>query len=383
MAPPFYTREQLFQSQTITGIVSQIDVPGSRFQRTYVPAGQNDRVQGRTASWDLFNTTRSIGTISAPRAQANTRSRKPYGQRSVQMIRMFEKMPIYDEDLNKYRVPGGQPNQIDVGGAAWLKSQLEFFAQVFRNTREWCLSRMFRGGFSAKVSGDSYLLCEKNDSDAYITVDYGIPAAHTDTVNGIFTNEWDSPSTDIASQFMELDKYHARVNGRPLRHVWLNGITAKYLLENDQLRSVQGTAVRIFDSMTRAEIDPASQLPDTGYDMVFGAIPLIRFHVYNQGLVKSGTPEDFASQISSSNFETFVPDDYIMIHPDPGRWMGMMVGSEGVRESLNAPLVDRFGYHAWSHPFLNPSGQEIFQVDNFLPILYEPYAIYYLKVANR
>ncbi len=383
MAPPFYTREQLFQAPTITGIISQIDVPGSLFQRTYVPRGLNERVTGRTASWDLFNNTRSIGTVSAPRAQANTRSRKPYGNRSVQMIRMFEKMPIWDEDLNKYRPPGGQFNQIDEMGLAWVKSQLRFFSTIFRNTREWCLSRMFRGGFSAKISGESFQLVEKGDANAYITVDYGIPAEHTGTVNGIFTDEWDTPATTIVNQFLELDKYHARVNSRPLRHVWLNGTTAQYLMENEQLQSVRGTSMRIFDSITQRPIDENSKLPDTGYDIVFGALPLIRFHVYNQGLVKSGTPEDFASQIDSANFEHFIPDDYIMIHPEPGDWMGMMTGSELVRENLQSEPIMRYGFHGWSMPFLNPSGYEIFQVDNFMPILYEPYAIYYIKVANR
>lgn len=382
MGVPYVTREQLFQSPVITGIISQIDTPGSLFQRTYSAAGMNDRVQGRTASWDLFHSTRSVATVRGPRTGPNLRSRKPYGNRSAQLIRMHEKMFIADEDLMRYRPPGGPVGAIDSNGQAYVRQQLEYFSQVFRNAREFMWSRMFRGGFGVKIVGDDMQLVEKGASGVVFDVDYGIPAANLNQLGGIINASWATSTTDIINQLMELEKYASRVNGRPPRHIWLNGTTAKYLLENSQLATVTGSSIRIFESLTRREIDPASKFPDTGYEIMFGALPLYRFHVYNGGLVKAGTAEDFDSQISSSNFEYFIPDDHVIITPDPGNWCGSIVGSEYIRENVTSDMREVYGFNAWSTPVIDPPGREIKQLDNFLPVLYEPFAVHFAKVAN-
>ncbi len=380
MGVPYVTREELFQSPVITGIMSQIDTPGSLFQRFYGPAGMNTRVSGRTASWDLFHNTRSIASVRAPRTGPSQRNRKPYGSRSSQIIRMHEKMFIADEDLMRYRAPGGPVGSLDDRGQKYVKQQLGYFSSTFRNAREFMWSRMFRGGFGVKVVGDEMQLVEKGASGVLFDVDYALPADHINQLNGIINASWASASTDIVSQLMELEKYAARVNGRPPRHVWINGTTAKWLFENSQLASVTGSSIRIFEALTRRELDPRSNFPDTGYDIMFGALPLYRFHVYNGGLVASGTAEDFASQISSSNFQLFIPDNVAIITPDPDVWCGDIEGSEYVRENVTSDMQEAFGFKAWSMPVTLPSGQEVVQLDNYLPILYEPYSIYYATV---
>lgn len=382
MGVPYVTREELFQSPVITGIISQIDTPGSLFQRFYGPSGMNDRVQGRTASWDLFHSTRSVATVRSPRTGPSMRTRKPYGNRTAQMVRLHEKMFIADEDLMRYRPAGGPVGAVDSNGQAYVRQQLQYFSQVFRNAREFMWSRLFRGGFGVKPVGDELQLVEKGAGGVLWDVDYGLPAAHLNQLGGIIGAGWQTSSTDIVNQLMELEKYASRVNGRSPRHIWLNGTTAKYLFENSQLASVTGSSIRIFESLTRREIDPNSRFPDTGYDIMFGALPLYRFHVYNGGLVKAGTAEDFDSQINSSNFEYFIPDDYAIITPDPAEWCGQMEGSEYVRENVTSDMREVYGFNAWSTPVIDPPGREVKQVDNFLPILYEPYSIYFAKVAN-
>ena len=381
----YVSREKLFQTPVITGLISQIDVPGSIFQRAYAMGGAGRRVQGRTAAWDLFHSTRSVASVRAPRTGPAMRSRKPYGQRAAQMLRLHEKMIIFDEDLMRFRPAGSPIGSIDASGQAYVRQQLGYFSQVFRNTREWAVSRMFRGGFGVKAVGDEFRLCESDDADALYTIDYGIPAGHKSQLdvdgNGdIIDTSWDDAAADIVSQFQKLDYQAERVSGYPTRHIWINGNTAQYLFENTQLASIRGTSVRIFDSLSRREIDPASTLPDTGYDIVFGAMPLHRFHVYNGGLVVPGTSEDFDSQISATNFERFIPDNYAIITPDPGDWCEMMTGSEYIRENVVRPMREVYGMNSWSTPVTNPPGQEIYMLDNFLPVLYIPRAVYYAEV---
>lgn len=383
------SREKLFSTPVITGILSQIDVPGSLFQRFYGlgPGGaQSRRIQGRTASWDLFHSTRSIAKVSGPMAPAAQRSRKPYGTRTAALMRVHEKMTIHDEILMRYRPAGAAIGTIDDRGTQYVRDQLGYFSQVFKNTREYAVSRMFRGGFGLKESSDGMVFTTRADGTKLIDVDMGIPATHFDQLNlagmggNVIDASWATASTDIVSQFMRLDVYAERVNGRPTRHIWVNGNTARYLFENTQLASIRGTSVRIFDSLTRREIDPASKYPDTGFDLIFGAMPLHIFHVYNGGLVAPGTAEDFDSQISNSNFEMFIPDNVAIITPEPGTWCGVLEGSEYIREREGSEMQEIYGMGSWSRPVLEPSGQEVYMLDNFLPVIYEPYAIYYATV---
>jgi len=381
----YVSREKLFQTPVITGLISQIDVPGSLFQRFYGMAGEGRRVQGRHTGWDLFHNTRSIATVRAPRSGPATRSRKPYGSRSSQLLRTHEKMVIFDEDLMRFRPAGAPIGSIDDGGRTYVRQQMRYFSQVFRNTREWAVSRMFRGGFAVKGSGDDMILCEQGDANALFTVDYGLPAGHKARLNvtgagNIIDTSWSNPAADIVSQITDLDYHAERISGYPTRHIWLNGKTAKYLFENTQLATIRGTSVRIFDTLSRREIDPASQLPDTGYDIVFGAMPLHRFHVYNGGLVTPGTGETFDAQISASNYEYFIPDNYAIITPDPGDWCEMHTGSEYIRENVTRPMREVYGMNGWSTPVIDPNGEEVKMVDNFLPVLYTPRAIFYAEV---
>ena len=381
----FVSREKLFQTPVITRLVSEIDTPGSLLQRVYglTPnSPRSNRVQGRAASWDLFHATRSIATVRAPRTGPAQRSRKPFGTRSAQLVRIHEKLFIGDEDLMRFRPAGAPLGSVDLNGQTYVRQQLAYFTQIFRNTREWMISRMFRNGFGVKVTGDEYQLVERGDANALFTVDYGIPSDHFNQLNGLVDSSWDDPSTDIIGQLMALEVQAERENGRPPRHIWLNGNTAKHLFNNTQLSAVRGTAMRIFDSQTRREIDAGSRFPDTGYDIVFGAIPLYTFHVYNGGLVKAGTGEGFDAQISASNFEPFIPDNSALITPEPGDWLGMMEGSEYVRENVTvSQMSERYGMAAWATPVIDPSGVELKMLDNCLPVVYEPYAIYFADVV--
>jgi hypothetical protein len=72
----------------------------------------------------------------------------------------------------------------------------------------------------------------------------------------------------------------------------------------------------------------------------------------------------------------------VIITPDPGNWCGSIVGSEYIRENVTSDMREVYGFNAWSTPVIDPPGREVKQLDNFLPVLYEPYAVYYAKVAN-
>ena len=381
------SREELFSTPVITGLISELDTPDSYFQRFFnlKPGSPNaEKIDGNLAAWDLFHGTRSLPSISAPYAPPSLRSRKPYASRMAKCVRVHEKMLIKDADLERHRAAGTPIGSVDEGGQAFVKQQLGYHKQIFTNMREWALSRMFRGGFGFKVASNGISLapCEKTDASVLEEVDSGIPSGNTGNIGGIISASWGSAGTDIITQLMNLEKQAARTNGRPPRHFFLNSTTAANLFNNTQLASVRGTANRVFDSITQRPVDTSKGLPGGGgYDIVFGAIPLYTFHVYNGGTVAYGTGESFSDQINSSNFEYFIPDEKIIITPEPSpEWIGMIEGSELYRESVVSDAKKSSGLTTWTSNVIDPSGIEVKNLDLFMPIIKEPYACYYADV---
>lgn len=381
------SREELFSSPVITGLISELDTPDSYLQRFFnlKPGSANaTKIDGNLAAWDLFHGTRSLPSISAPYAPPSLRSRKPYASRMAKCVRVHEKMLIKDADLERHRAAGTPIGSVDEGGMAFVKQQAGFHKQIFLNMREWALSRMFRGGFGFKVASNGFDLapCEKDDGSVVEQIDSGIPSAHTGNIGGIIAASWATAGTDVITQLMNLEKYAARANGRPPRHFFLNGTTAANLFNNTQLSAVRGTANRIFDSLTQRPVDTSKGLPaGGGYDIVFGAIPLYTFHVYNGGAAVYGTGESFSAQIDSSNFQYFIPDEKVIITPEPSpEWIGMIEGSELYRESVVSEAKKSSGLTTWSTPTIDPAGVETKILDLFMPIIKEPYACYYADV---
>jgi hypothetical protein len=44
-------------------------------------------------------------------------------------------------------------------------------------------------------------------------------------------------------------------------------------------------------------------------------------------------------------------------------------------------MSERYGMASWATPVIDPSGVELKMLDNCLPVVYEPYAIYFADVV--
>jgi hypothetical protein len=44
-------------------------------------------------------------------------------------------------------------------------------------------------------------------------------------------------------------------------------------------------------------------------------------------------------------------------------------------------MSERYGMASWATPVIDPSGVELKMLDNCLPVVYEPYAIYFADVG--
>ena len=387
------TLQQMFRTPTIIGLVSRVRSPLSLFQRFYnlTPGSPAViRASGRELGWDLFDFTRSIAKGRAPMTGPATVSRKAVGHVSAVAYRSHEKLPIPLEEVARIRPLGGQIGRVDARGQAYVARQVAFMTQRFQNAREFMISRMFRGGFGLSLVGEEYIPVELGAGD--FDVDFQLPAANlTDCQLGsgaaILAGDWQNASADIIGQLLELEKAYERVTGRSPRHFWINGTEFGNMLGNTALQSVGGSAFRVWDSLNRRELEGSNNpgsLPDTGYDVVFRAMPNYIFHVYNGVLLSDTTGNEVAytSAISTSSTSLLIPDNKMIITPEPStEWLGIAEGSEVIQERLNSAPREVFGFNAWATPAIDPPVIEMKMLDNFLPALFIPRAICYGTIS--
>lgn len=336
----------------------------------------------RSLVYDLFDNTRTMARGRGPYVGPGKTAPKRSGQATAHAMRLYEAIPLMYERIFQSRPLGGQIGEIDPTGAAYVLRQQKFMAQRFMNAIEFMVSRMFRGGFSILVDGDDWILKELGAGT--IDVEFPIPASHksqlavTAAGTDVITAPWDDPTAAIVQQLLELNKASERETGYVQRHIWINSTTYGWLLNNEQLRDIRGTANRIFDVQTGNQIETTDGAREQGYVVQFGACPQFLFHVYDSvSHVGYNVDSDTAAELSM-----YIPDGKALITPDPapGEWYGSVTCSEPIRENDIAEVIYPNGLHSWSYPTNDPPGVEMRVLHNYSPLLYNPKAVYYATI---
>ena len=285
------------------------------------------------------------------------------------------------EEIFRTRPLGQQFGVVDLNGQSYVNQQISYLTQRFRNSREFMISRMLRGGFGVLQSGESWIPVEKGAGT--FDVDYNLPATHLSqldlgTGSDIIGTTWLSAGADVVGDVLGINKAFERLHGRALRHIWINSTLFGSLLSNTGLQAVGGTAYRIFDSLSARQQKSVEGIPDTGFDVVFRALPLQTFHVYDGVLnVNQLTDSD-----STANTSMFIPDQNAIFMPEPSPdWVGWINASEYVKENLMDAGNQVFGFHSWTTNVIDPAGVELKMLDNGLPVLYVPKSIAYGTVV--
>jgi hypothetical protein len=379
------TLQQLMQTPVITRVVSRIKTPMTLFQNFFkMLPGQagTQNVSGRYLGWDIFDKTRLIAEGRAPGTGPSTVQRKAVGHVSAVAYRAHEKITLLHEEIFRTRPLGQQFGVVDVNGQNYINRQLEYMTQRFRNSREFMISRMLRGGFGVKQTGESWIPVEKGAGT--FDIDYSLPSEHLNqldlgTGSDIIDAGWQTASTNVIKQVLNVNKAFERLHGRPLRHIWINSSTFELLLNNTSLQNTAGTAYRIFDSLTARNMSSAEGIPDSGFDVVFRGLPLQTFHIYDGVLnVDQSVDSDTAA-----NSSMFIPDNTAIFMPDPNPdWVGLINSSEFVKENIMDNGKQVYGFHSWTTNTIDPAGVELKMIDNCLPVLYVPKSIAYGTVAN-
>jgi len=381
--------EQMMKIPFIIGLIKRYHSPGNTLSQYYglgVTATAVKQILGITGQYDIFDGTRSLTYMTAPGAPFVRLNRKPIASQPITVPRIAHSIGIEDGKIFGTRSLGmNQVSPVDTGGQQYFTNQVMYAKTRMNNLIEYMSARMFQGGFGmAPISTGSQLL-GVTDLDAVGNVVNNrslIPAGHLVQIGGIIDTSWDNYGADVNGQLMTLQTQAARVNGRRITNVWLNGNTAKHLFNNQMIQAIGGSVYKIFDTLTPSkEIAPGQKFPDTGTTVIFRALPDYKFHIYNQGYVNPGTAEDFASQTSATNWKYFIPNDFAIFTPDPGDWCGMVEGSEPMQWNLlESGSQTIYGFGMGKERTINPPATEVKMLYNGAPVITEPFSCYYAKV---
>lgn len=380
------TLQQITQTPFILKVISRIKTPLSLFQQFFgmLPGqGATRTVSGRYVGWDIMDVSRQMAKGRAPGTGPSTVTRKSIGHVSGVVYRTFEKVPLYYEDIFRARPLGSQIGTVDARGQDYIRRQMAYLTRRSRNSREFMISRMLRGGFSLSKNGDDYTPIEYQGSGAVVDIDYQIPATHKTqldlgTGSNVITASWATASTDVISHVLNINKAFERIHGWPMRHIWINSTTFGYLMNNTKLQAAGGTAYRIFETFSSREIRSEEGMPDSGFDVVFRALPLWKFHVYDGVLAASTANEGTVDETTVANTSLLIPDNVAIFMPDPDpEWCGLIEGSEFIMENILDAGREVYGFHSWMTRDIDPPRLDLKSLDNAIPALFNPKCIAY------
>lgn len=391
------TYSELMQTTVITGIVNRINTPLSLFQQFFGRLSGDNSVAsesalGRVAGWDIFDSTRQIAGARAPDHGPQRVTKRKIGHQSCQLMHSHESIMIYDNKVFNSRGLGNSIGSIvDPRGQKYIEAQIRFMTDRYRNQREWMYSRMLRGGFNMLPVGNNYKLrnFNANPTDGSFPVNYQIPNSHKGRLqlgdpnaNGIATDiltDWANPSADIIGQLLMLNKAFTRIHGRALKHIWINSTTYNNVQNNLGLQKIGGDAFTVFHSLTKRMEMSRENIQDAGFDVVFRALPLFTFHVYDGVLSVDG--EQDGPDIDQN--ELLIPNDRAIFTPEPDmEWEGLIDGSEMVLPNPHDESYMVQGFGNWATRVIDPPGYEMKFVDNYLPVLYVPTCVAYGNVGT-
>lgn len=383
------TLQQLFRHPYVLKVISRIKASGCPLQNFYRLGLDNSASESippgiRTFAYDIFDHTRQLASVRPAKVGPKRGKAQKTGTNVGHIIRSHDSLPIYWEDIINTRPHGARIGTLDRTGQNKITMQIKHYTEKYRNLREWMISRMFRGGFAIKFVGDDHYLVDTGNGDKDIS--YGLPSAHKDqlAVGGaagttdVIDGSWDDPTTDVMTQFLNLNKAAERISGYVVQDVWVNSTTLGALMNNTDLQAKGGSAYRIWDTFTKREVktsDGGSR--PQGYDVVFRAMPWITFHVSDCVLQKGGA---IADSTAAADVDLLIPDNVAIMTPSPGEWVGFAEGAEPVVKNPVSQMEIMKGFQTYQRPLVEPAGQELVFLDNFFPIPYIPTAWFYATV---
>lgn len=387
-AQGYVTVQQLWQTPYIRGVYSEIATPDLSLTKMYGIMSNREFTPSRVFGFDQFNKTRTVATMKEPMTAPSVIRRQRIASKTGALLRVAEKLHIYDEEIAHLRPPGTPIGTLDQRGEAWFTQQVEFMTQRHRNLIELAVSKAIQGGFGMAKSGEMYYLTELNASGNAFNIDMfqvendpGCRARHTGDLDGIIDTPWSDPGANIVHQLMKLRQRQIIEYGADCPVAITDSLTISYMMNNVSLSQIAGSSRPVWQSWNQngpTEVSPGDRNLG-GQVIVFNAIPQYKWLV-NDAVVSLGNASDPQGSDSfvSSGVSRVIPAGHVIFTPNPGGdWIACYEGEEPVRKSWQSDSQMARGFEAWNFPLpQHPPGREANMIDNFLPVVRMPRAIW-------
>jgi hypothetical protein len=377
--------QDILRPVTITKIVSRLAASYNTLL-TFMgmqPGGPLERVVGgRDASYDIFNNVRTVGKLTAPGTPASRRARNPVGRVPFTFPRMHESMFLLAEEISNLRRIGGPSAERDLQAQDYIKRQMIMPAQRAANFRAAMVSGMMQNSLYAGADGQDWYLTFTSSGNLF-QINSQLPSGNQNQLNmvyqispesgsiygaNIIDVSWANSSANIPLHLSKMNAAMRKQSGVQLAHMWCDSITWNYVISNDYVASQAGIAESPFSTYQRVIGEGPDGTPLNEFLGVIKAVPWLTWHISDEvidiGAVGSETPTQL------------IPANQCFGMPQPNAlWTEMLLGSEPIAEYDNGPWQQKIGLSTWTKTTSNPTGWEVFTLDNALSVLEVPAAI--------
>jgi len=352
----------------------------------FQPGGTNEKFygHGREGLYHIFDDSRKVAKGRAPGTAAARSSKQPMKQVPFVYPRMHDSVGLLSEfvhNLGKI----DDPRMRDDAGRDMITRQTKSIMQKAANWRIAMTVGMLRDSLYVHVDGDDW--CPNyTSSSALFQINYGVPSGNKSQLNmtdqagnsvhgaSIIDVPWDSSGANIPTHIAKINQARAVQGVGPVRHAHLTSLVWQYVIQNDYLAAQAGIANPPFSLYQREAGTRPDGTPKHEYIGRFNALPGIDWHISDEGLeLWDGSTYTFAKHW---------PDTAVVLmgEPNGGDRYTLYQGSEPIAEYDGGPETVRVGLSSWSKKTSNPTGTEVYVLDNAMPVPHDPYDIIFATV---
>ena len=367
---------------TLTKVVSRIAASTQTLLQfmQMQPGGANEQFvgHGREGSYNIFNNVRAAGLGRAPGTAAARRARQQVGRVPFVYPRMHEEVWLLAEEVhNISRI--SDPRMRDEAGKDYIRNQMRPPAQRAGNWRTMMCVGMLRDSLYVVESGDDWYFQYASSGNTF-RVNFQMPAGNKtqlDMTGGgsIIDTSWDNPAANIPLHCQNINAAFQELNGGRLSDIHCTATVWNHVMTNDFVAAGAGIANPPFTQFERKVGAGPDGAPVNEYVAQVNSVPGVMWHVSDDGL-DIGAP---GSESFTKHWET----DAAVFMMDPGTpgVYTMYQGSEPIAEYDNGPESVKIGLSSWSKKSANPTGTEIFTLDNALAVNHIPDSVAYGTVV--
>lgn len=369
----------ILRPSVVKGIINEVKTPYDRFQEFFGmgPSGPNTMLSDtRSVSVDIIDDDRKVANFRAPGADAGVVAPQVVGTRQLTAPRAFERIDLSYEILNNIRAVGENAGILDRKGMNYIKQNMGNVLRRMRRFREFLIWGMLRGSCQFLVSTNDWIPVITGGT---VTLDWQVPAAHENQLNGIIGVSWDNAAAPIVTDLAEINAAAEADSGLPIKHAWCNTSRWVKILQNTEVRNLGGSAntpFEVFTAENRAFPNyggEGTSVGGTSNEMTgrLKGYPSITWHITDRVINLNGTDTKYLG------------DDEVFFHPEVDQeWTWMYEVKESTNQGYGAEPTDVYGFALW---FKRPVDADtakycLYGLDNAIPAL-NPKAIFAADVT--